>query len=401
MKEISREEQLEKLRRQYERRKPEGKTVILNELCEEHGYHRKHAIRLMNATAIAPEQRRNRCGPAPQYESIIDVLERIWKASEQPCGKRLVEALPLWMPFYEKHYEPLTAKQRKLLIAIGSATADRLLSPLKADNLRGLSGTRPGTLLRQQIALTGVVWNQKRPGFLETDSVAHCGGSLAGNFVWSLTYTDMASSWTEGRAVYNKGAKGVVDQTQHVEENLPFALLGMDFDNGTEWLNWHLIKYLQNRAKPVQVTRSRPYCSNDNAHVEQKNYMWPRQLLGYGRLEEPSVVPLINSLFVEVWGPLHNFFLPSMKLVKKWRVGSKWKRLHDEPKTAYQRLALIGGMSATNKRRLRDQYESLDPFKLHEQLDKRLRPILKHILKEKPMPEDSIPGQSDEASKQV
>jgi hypothetical protein len=387
MKEISREEQLANLRRRYENRKSEGKSVILDELCEVFKFHRKHAIRLMNTVVNAPGHPIIRSGPEPRYESIGPVLETIWKAAEQPCGKRLVEALPLWVPFYQKRYEPLTPKQRKLLGTISSASVDRLLAKSKALGQRGISGTRPGNLLRKQIAIQGEVWDEKRPGFLEADSVAHCGGSLAGSFVWSLTYTDMASTWTEGRAVYNKGSKGVLDQTRHVEDSLPFMLLGMDFDNGSEWLNWHLIRYLQERSQPVRVTRSRPYHSDDNAHVEQKNWMWPRQLLGYGRLEEPEVVPLINKLFVEVWGPLHNFFLPSMKLVKKWREGAKWKRRHDEAKTAYKRLLLINKMDSKKKRQLRDQFESLDPFELHQQLDRRLGAILKHTVKEKPAPE--------------
>lgn len=398
MKELSREEQLEKLRRRYEHRQAEGKSAILDDLCEQYGYHRKHAIRLMNAPVVATEPRGVRCGPEPRYESIRPVLEAIWRAAEQPCGKRLVEALPLWLPFYQKRYEPLNAPQRKLLAAISSASVDRLLADCKAASRRGLTGTRPGSLLRQQIPIQGEVWNEKRPGFLEADTVAHCGGSLAGSFVWTITYTDLASSWTEGRAVYNKGAQGVLHQTRQVEEGLPFALLGMDFDNGTEWLNWHLIRYLQDRVKPVRVTRSRPYHSDDNAHVEQKNWMWPRQLLGYGRLEEPQVVPLINRLFGEVWGPLHNFFLPSMKLIKKWREGAKWKRQHDLAQTAYQRLLAIEGMNAKKMRRLRDQFDSLDPFALHQQVERQLKPILKHALKEPPVEEDPELGARPEAS---
>ena len=382
MKEISREEQLEKLRSRYAGRKDQGKSLILDELCETFGFHRKHAIRLMNASADQPGGPVIRLGPEPRYESIGPVVEKIWESAEQPCGKRLVEALPLWVPFYQKRYEPLTAKQRKLLQTISAASLDRLLAKSKALGLHGLSGTRPGNLLRKQIPIQGEVWDEKRAGFLEADSVAHCGGSLAGSFIWSLTYTDIASTWTEGRAVYNKGAQGVLDQTRNVEDSLPFPLLGMDFDNGSEWLNWHLIRYLKERSKPVQVTRSRPYHSDDNAHVEQKNWMWPRQLLGYGRLEEPEVAPLINKLFTEVWGPLHNFFLPSMKLIEKWREGAKWKRRHDTAQTAYARLLLIGAINAKSKRQLRDEYQSLDPFELHEQLDKRLGAILKHTVKE-------------------
>ena len=388
MKELSRDEQLEKWRRRYHHRQCKGKAVILDELCEQYGYHRKHAIRLMNAPAPPPAERVVRSGPEPRYESIGPVLKVIWEAAEQPCGKRLVEALPLWVPFYQKRYEPLTARQRQLLAAISSASVDRLLAGCKTDAQRGLSGTRPGSLLRQQIPIQGEVWNEQKPGFLEADSVAHCGGSLAGSFVWSLTYTDLASTWTEGRAVYNKGAQGILEQTRQVEASLPFALLGLDFDNGTEWLNWHLIRYLQQRRQPVRVTRSRPYHSDDNAHVEQKNWMWPRQLLGYGRLEEPQVVPLINRLFAEVWGPLHNFFLPSMKLIKKWREGAHWKRRHDPARTAYQRLLAIGGLNAQTQGRLRDQFKSLDPFALHQQLERRLKAILKHTVQGQPVADD-------------
>jgi len=392
MKTLSRKEQLEKLRSRYEQRNTEGKALILNEVCEQYGYHRKHAIRLMNGPAEPAGPPGIRAGPEPRYEAIRVVVTEIWKAAEQPCGKRLVEALPLWVPHYQRRYEPLSPKQRQLLAAISPASVDRLLVGVKTRHRRGLSGTRPGTLLREQIPIQGEVWNEQRPGFLEADTVAHCGGSLSGSFIWSLTYTDIASSWTEGRAVYNKGAHGVLEQTRQVEESLPFGLLGLDFDNGSEWLNWHLIRYLQQRHQPVRVTRSRPYHSDDNAHVEQKNWMWPRQLLGYGRLEEPQLVPCINRLFAEVWGPLHNYFLPSMKLVRKWRVGSQWKRRHDEAQTAYQRLLRLGVLNVQTKCRLRDYFESLDPFTLHQEVDRRLALILKHTVPEPPAEEDRRPG---------
>jgi len=234
--------------------------------------------------------------------------------------------------------------------------------------------------LRQQIPIQGEVWDERRAGFLEADSVAHCGSSLAGSFVWSLTFTDIASTWTSGRAVWNRGAAGVLEQTRRVEETLPFRLLGLDFDNGGEWLNWHLIRYLQERAQPVRVTRSRPYHSDDNAHVEQKNWMWPRQLLGYGRLEDPQLVFPINQIYQSLWGPLHNFFLPSMKLLEKQRMGARWRRKHDQPQTAYQRLLKMDVLSARKRRELRELFENLDPFILHEQLEKALGPILAKAL---------------------
>jgi hypothetical protein len=309
------------------------------------------------------------------------MVEEIWAAGEQPCGKRLAQMLPLWLPHYQRRYGRLLPSQRRLAGQVSAATLDRLLAPLRARTpLRGLCGTKPGSLLRQQIPIQGEVWDEARAGFLEADSVAHCGSSLAGSFIWSLTFTDIASSWTSGRAVWNRGAAGVLEQTRQVEEQLPFALLGLDFDNGGEWLNWHLIRYLQERARPVRVTRSRPYHSDDNAHVEQKNWMWPRQLLGYGRLEDAELVGPINQVYQDIWGPLHNFFLPSMKLVKKWREGAGWRRKHDRPQTAYQRLLNMGVLTGKKLRQMREVFQSLDPFALHEQLEKSLGPILAKAL---------------------
>ena len=168
----------------------------------------------------------------------------------------------------------------------------------------------------------------------------------------------------------------MVAQTQDVELHLPFALLGMDVDNGSEWLNWHLVRYLQERSAPVTLTRSRPYHKDDNAHVEQKNWMWPRQVLGYQRLEKIEAVPLINRLYKETWGPLHNFFLPSAKLVAKHREGSKWVRRHDRPQTAYQRLVSGGQVESKQARRLRDLHRALDPFELARQTEQQLKAIL-------------------------
>ena len=165
-------------------------------------------------------------------------------------------------------------------------------------------------------------------------------------------------------------------QTQDVEARLPFPICGADFDNGSEWLNWTLISYWQDRPHPVSLSRSRPYNKDDNAHVEQKNWMWPRQLLGYQRLDDPAAVPLINALYTEVWGPLHNFFLPSTKLIEKRRDGARILRKHDEPQTAYQRLLASGELTRTARSALRDQYESLDPFALAKELHPRLKKIL-------------------------
>src|SRR5690606_31184711 len=177
-----------------------------------------------------------------------------------------------------------------------------------------------------------------RPGFLEADTVAHCGGSLSGDFVWSVTYTDICSGWTCNRAVWNKGSTGIVEATREVEAALPFDLLGFDCDNGSEFLNWHLVRYFQQRPCPVSFTRSRPYKKNDHAHVEQKNWSHVRQLLGYDRFEDPHLCPLINTLYRDYWEPLNNYFIPNAKLIHKTRLGSKIKIRHDKQMTPCARL---------------------------------------------------------------
>jgi len=246
---VDRNEQLEVLRLRYQGRGKEGRTRLLDEFCEHFGYERKYAIKLLSLTADAAQAKESPPGPEPKYDAVTEVVTHVWRAAEQLCGKRLVWALPLWLPHYERHYGKLLPKQKKLLSEVSAATLDRLLAPLKAQCCKGLGGTKPGTLLRHHVPIQGEVWNEHRIGFMEVDSVAHCGGSLAGDFIWSLTYTDLASSWTESRAVWNKGSTGVLEQTRDVEGKLPFPILGFDFDNGSEWLNWTLIRYLQERTR--------------------------------------------------------------------------------------------------------------------------------------------------------
>lgn len=371
-----REGLLEKVQARYAQRDRQGKGRMLDELCEDHGYERKYAIRLLGGGVAGPSGRR-RAGPVRQYEGIEPVIREIWLAAEQPCGKRLAPALALWLPHYEKRHGRLSGRQRKLIGQVSAATLDRMLAEARTQNrLRGRCGTKPGGLLRTEIPIRTGTWDVRQPGYLEADSVAHCGASLAGEFVWSLTYTDIASAWTEGRAVWNKGATGVVVATRDVEQALPFEILGFDCDNGSEFLNWHLVKYFQQRHRPVGFTRSRPYHKDDQAHVEQKNWMWPRALLGYGRLEREELVAPISALYREVWGPLQNFFLPGMKLLRKWREGSQWKKRYEKARTAYERLLDLPGMKGAMRRQLRDQYESLDPFELKEEMERRLKPIL-------------------------
>jgi len=369
-------EWLPKLRMRYARRGREGKSRILDELCEDYGYERKYAIKLLG-DCLTPPSGRRRPGPEPRYGLIEPIVRQVWLSAEQPCGKRLVPILHQWLPYYERRFGRLSFRQRKLLLAVSAATLDRLLAGARAEYPdRGRCGTKPGSLLRSEIPIRTGTWDLSRPGYLEADSVAHCGASLAGDFIWSLTYTDIFSGWTEGRAVWNKGAAGVLRATQEVEQALPFALLGFDCDNGGEFLNHHLWTYMAQRHRPVEFTRSRPYHSDDNAHVEQKNWTWPRQLLGYARLEQAHLVEPICAIYKEVWGPLQNFFLPCLKLKTKWRERSHWRKRYELPRTAYQRLCQEDTLSRQQRRQLRERYETLDPFALKEELERRLKHVL-------------------------
>ena len=378
-----REEMLPRLRQRYRQRNREGRSRMIEELCEQFGYSRKHAIKLLGAKAEWDGDPAVRKGRPPIYGvDVVKVLWRIWKAAEQPCGKRLVELLSLWLPHYEREYGKLTAAVRGKMLQISAAQADRLLAPRKAGSgAKGRCGTKPGGLLKTQIPIRTDNWDVTRPGWLEADTVAHCGTSLEGDFIWSVTYTDIFSGWTSLRAVFNKGAEGIVAATRDAEKALPFAVAGFDCDNGSEFLNWHLVRYFQERRHKVAFTRSRPYHKNDNGHVEQKNWTHVRQLLGYDRLEDPALCAEINALYTEIWEPLHNYFCPSAKLISKDRHGAKIKRRHDKPATPCERLLASEHIPGPIKLKLRNIRAGLNPFDLHRRLEAALRPILHRALR--------------------
>ena len=264
---------------------------------------------------------------------------------------------------------------------MSASTIDRLLASSRVKCKRGLSGTKPGKILKKHIPIKTDQWNETKPGFLEADTVAHCGTSLAGSFVWSLTMTDICSGWTENRAVWNKGAIGVLTQIEDIENSLPFEILGFDSDNGNEFLNWHLIRYFtgEQRSKQIQFTRSRPYHSDDNAHVEQKNWTHVRQLFGYERFGNQAVVALMNDLYKNEMSLMNNYFLPNTKLTEKQRVESKIFKKHDKPATPYQRLMRSEHISEVRKNELTKIYNSLNPFELKKAIKKKVDHIFRLI----------------------
>ncbi len=374
----SKREYRETVHLRYKNATRSEKTAILNEFCATCGCHRKHAIRVLKRFKrfTKPKPKKRGKHPIYQKEAIITPLKKIWLAANLPCSKRLKAMLPLWLPGYGQLFGALPAEITNALLNISPPTIDRILKPIRIHYpKRGRSTTKPGTLLRKQIPINTNQWDESRPGFLEADLVAHCGASTQGMYSNTLNFVDIATTWTEQRAVWGKGQTGVVEQIHALEPDLPFPILGFDCDNGSEFLNNHLLRYFANRKLPVQFTRSRSYHKDDNAHVEQKNWTHVRQWLGYDRLDNPDVVPLLNDLYTEEWRLFHNFFCPSAKLIEKQRIGSTTVKRHDLPITPYQRVMGSPYITVSVKRSLTKQLENLNPFLLRKAIDKKVKKI--------------------------
>lgn len=374
----SKREYLEAIRQRYRFGSKSLKRTILNEFCRICGYNRKYAIRLLNAKPQQRDPNKRRAGRRKLYHdpALLDFLKRLWVASNLACGKRLKAMIPLWLPH---DASGLSEKVKTLLGSISAASIDRLLKPIRRNYTKlGLATTKPGSLLKKHIPIKTNQWDEHKPGFLEADTVAHCGSSMAGMFVFTVNSVDLATGWTEQRAVWGKGEHGVLEAIKSIEEALPFPIRGFDCDNGNEFLNWHLLKHFTDRKRPVQFTRSREYQKNDNAHVEGKNWTHVRQYLGYDRLDQQRSVDDLNQLYTTEWRLFLNFFLPSTKLIKKQRVKSKLIKKYDQPKTPFQRLLESQSVSQASKDRLQILYQTLNPFLLQKQIKRKIHNILKY-----------------------
>lgn len=374
----ARMEYVESIIVRYRKSSRKQKTVILDEFCATCGYNRKYAIYLFYSFKRFTKPKPKKRGKPSKYNNpaIIEPLRKIWLAANLPCSKKLKVMLAQWLPFYHTEYGHLSIQVTQLLLKISASTIDRVLKPLKTKfKKHGRCTTKPGTLLKEHILVKTNQWNETKPGFLEADTVALCGGSLEGDFVYIVDYTDIASTWGEQRAVFGKGEADVLEQTKDVENMLPFPLLGFDSDNGNEFLNWHLLRHFSERKKPVQFTRSRPYHKDDNAHIEQKNWTQVRQWLGYFRFDNPAVVSLLNDLLRNEWRLYHNFFMPSVKLVEKKQIATKTIKRYDKPKTPYQRVMESPDISTSTKQAFKEQFKTLNPFKLKKVIDAKLKTI--------------------------
>lgn len=368
------------IKERYLKSNKREKSIILNEFCKICGYNKKYAIRLLNKKDTYQYKKKTGIKPIYSSSKFITALKNIWISTDYICSKRLKSAIDIWLPYYESAYGPLSQNIIDKLKKISPATIDRVLKPIRKIGNKGLCGTKPGSILKNQIPIKTDNWDVNKPGFMEADTVAHGGNSVQGDFIWSLTMTDIHTGWTENRAVWNKGALGVIEQIKNIEKSLPFDLLGFDCDNGSEFLNHHLLRYFTENGNNTKFTRSRPYKKNDNAHVEQKNWTQVRHLLGYDRLDIESLVVPINELYSNAWAFYNNYFRPSQKLIKKTKVNSKYIRKYDIPKTPYMRVIESEHVSDKNKEVLKKRFEKLNPFELKNKIEEKLKEIFKNIM---------------------
>lgn len=343
------------------------KGRMLDEFVASTGYNRKYAVGVLRhppqpRTEPIRRPRAVRYGPA-----VLRALSVIWEVADRPCGKLLVAAIPDLLAPMEGHGEiSVTPGTRELLLSVSAATADRLLRKVRYSlQWRGRTTTKPGTLLKQQIAIrTANGWDDTRPGYGEVDLVAHCGASTAGEFLYTLVLTDIATQWTDFEAIRTKGQKEVVEAIRRIHARLPFPLLGIDSDNGSEFINAHLFAYCKQQA--IHFTRCRPYRKNDQCHVEQKNWSLIRQHVGYGRYEDEADRQRLADVYRWL-RPSVNLFWPCMKLTAKERDGSRVRKTYDKPRTPYARLIETDILDDANRDALQARKNSLNPSHLRRQ----------------------------------
>ncbi|MCI0615102.1 transposase family protein, partial [bacterium] len=327
--------------KRYRKADAKEKGRILDEFSRVCSYNRKYAIRKLNGPAPEKNRPRRKGKRGNKYsETVITILALIWEATGYLCSVRLKAALPLWLPWIGKRFE-MTAEMQKQLLSISPRQMDRRLQSRKMQARRMIYGrTKPGALLKHMIPIKTEHWNVKSAGYTETDIVSHSGNSGQGIFGYTINQTDILTTWVESRAVLGKGETRIVAGLQEMNQDFPFLIRGINPDNGSEFINYHLLRYCNKNQ--IQFTRSRPYKKDDNAHIEQKNWTHVRKLIGWGRYDTQPAIDAMNNLYKNELPILMNLFTPSMKLQRKVRVGSKIKRVYDEAKTPLDRVIASG-----------------------------------------------------------
>ena len=366
----SKRELLEVVRPRYLKAGKDEKQKMLDEFTFATGYHRKYAIRVLkNQVQVQNHLKRKTKTYQPMYRGeVVQALEQIWEIYGQICSKRLHPILPEAIKVLERCKEiELSKDTKELLLKISSASIDRCLRPVRCKSPHGLRTTKPGSLLKNLIPVqTFTAWDEERPGFMEIDLVAHCGSTTEGQYLNTLTCTDISTGWTDVTALAHRSQQIVSTAIHRMRQRLPFPLLGIDSDNGSEFINDLLYRYCLDEK--VTFTRSRPYQKNDQAHVEQKNWSVVRHTVGYDRWETEQELALLESIYDDLRLYI-NFFQPSFKLIAKERIGNRTLKRYDTAQTPYQRLLERKDISIASKARLMNLYLQLNPAELRRSID--------------------------------
>ena len=375
MSQRSKRELLEEIRPRYLKSKRSEKETILDEFVAVTSYHRKYATRILKHGR--PRQSGKKHGYHKVYQGeVVVALEQIWEICGRICSKRLHPFLPEMVKVLERCGELQLSEQTKaLLLQMSRSTIDRCLGPVRFEHPHGLSTTKPGSLLKKAIPVrTYTPWDEDKPGFLEIDLVAHCGGSVEGQFIYTLTSVDLSTGWIECLPVRQRTQQAVFEAIQSMRTYLPFLLLGLDSDNGNEFINDLLYHYCL--SEKITFTRSRPYQKNDQAHVEQKNWSVVRRLIGYDRLETEAEYLLLQSIYTDL-RLYANFFQPVLKLVSKEHVDKKLVKRYDTAATPFQRVLAAKDIPLETKARLTNLYVQLNPVHLRTSIDVKVAKLWK------------------------
>jgi len=374
----SKNELVEVMRPRYLKARKVEKQKMLDEFTSVTGYHRKHAIRVLKNKVRVQNRLK---GKPKTYQrmycgEVVQALEQIWEIYGHICSKRLQPFLPEAIRILERCQEiELSKDTKELLLKISSASIDRCLRSIRIQTPHGLSSTKPGSLLKRLIPVrTFTEWDEERPGFLEIDLVAHCGNSTDGQFLCTLTCTDLCTGWTEVTGLLHRSQQAVSEALRRMRQRLPFPLLGIDSDNGGEFINDLLYQYCL--TEKITFTRSRPYQKNDQAHVEQKNWSVVRHTVGYDRWETEQELELLESIYDDLRLYI-NFFQPSLKLIAKERIDKKTYKRYDTAKTPYQRVLERQDISLKAKARLAHLYVQLNPAELRRRIDQKIAKLWK------------------------
>lgn len=351
------------LSREYKKASWQMRKKMIDQLVLATGYRRDYASYILINPPVSGKKKLKRSRKS-KYEVITSPLIKIYGISNFASGKRLVGMIPSYVETLVRDKEMYLAdRQKELLLSISAATIERLIkSERKRVFGKGRTTTKPGTLLKHQIPIHVFTrWNDRKPGFGEIDLVAHCGITVKGEFVYTLDFIDLDTNWNECVAFLGRGENNAMRSVQLIRERLPFKLLGIDSDNGEEFINWELYRWCE--KEEITFTRCREYHKNDQAHIEEKNWSVVRRYVGYKRFETTEQVVLLNKLYEQL-RLYFNFFQATLKLEKKERIYGKVKRIYPKSKTPYQRVLDHPDIPEKSKDKLRKQYKKLNPAKL-------------------------------------